>query len=92
LANFTSKLGRSLANLAGFFGLSTGAPLFSAQGVFGIAAITGTFILLRTVYKKSAKAGHQKEIAEITGEHLFMIVFFAVSVFIVTEQAVISRH
>ncbi|MCL2319158.1 MAG: hypothetical protein FWC45_03670, partial [Treponema sp.] len=90
-ANFFSKLSRSLATLAGFFGFAAGKPLLSASGFFGIAAIIVTFIVLGIIFKvfrqRQFKAAEQ-----------FVPVFFGVSVlfnvfiFIISNQSILSRY
>jgi hypothetical protein len=79
---FLPKLGQSLAALAGSFGLSAGSSLLSAQGLFSVAAIAGTFILFWAV----RKSFH------------FMPVFFIVSVifnicvFIIVDESITGRY
>ncbi|MCL2069395.1 MAG: glycosyltransferase family 2 protein [Treponema sp.] len=91
LSNFLQKLGQSLANMAGFLGLSSGSPLLSAQGFFGMAAIFATILLLRAVYKACR---HD----QLQDESQFIPVFFASSVFfnifilVIVSQSVISRY
>ena len=88
-ANYFSKLGRSLANIAGFFGLATGTPVFSVRGFMCIAALFAAIIVLRLVYVTLL---HRK------GQPPFMQLFFAISlvfnmfVFIVANHAVIDRY
>ena len=95
-ANLFPKLGRSLAYLAGFFGLSAGEPFFSARGFFSIAAIIGTFALLRTVFKIFGRV-RQHDTSKTEQGHQFMPVFFAISVvfnifvFIIVTRAITER-
>jgi len=96
-ANFFSKLNRSLANLAGFFGFSAGSRFFSAQGFFSVAAIFVTVILLYNVYKIFRKARTLNDSNGEIREFTFMPVFFVVSIsfnifiFIIVEQTIIDR-
>ncbi|MCL2128947.1 MAG: hypothetical protein FWH35_01155 [Treponema sp.] len=67
IENFNSyftKLGECLMNIAGFFGLSSGTSLISAQGFFGMAAIIGTFLMIYSLIKIIKK----KETLECSGE------------------------
>ena len=88
LANYLQKLGLSLMNIAGFFGLLADVPLLSAQGLFSLAAIAGAFILLWALYKLVRKE---------QGRQQFIPVFFAASlvfnifVFVVTVSSITPR-
>jgi hypothetical protein len=85
---FFPKLGRSLACLPVFFGLSTGSSLLSAKGLFSVIAIIGTFILFWAVIKSFRQQA----------EYQFMPVFFLVSVifnifvFIVVDEVILSKY
>jgi len=85
---FFPRLGQSLANMAEFFGFSAGSSLLSAQGLFSVIAIIGTFILFWAVIKSFRRQT----------EYQFMTVFFLVSavfnifVFIVLDQFIYSRY
>ena len=95
-SNFIHKLGRCLVNIAGYFGLAAGGPLFSAQGFFSICAIIAALVLLRVVYKTFSRVRTENESSFMPAA--LMRVFFAVSltfnifVFIVVEQNIIDRY
>ena len=85
LSNFFSKFGQCLVSLAGFFGLSGGTPILSAQGFFSIVSIIGTFVLFWTLCKRLHR-------------HQLLPLFFAVSVlcnvfvFIISDKNITSRY
>ncbi|MDR0472970.1 MAG: hypothetical protein LBH43_04810, partial [Treponema sp.] len=97
-ANFLPKLGRCLVSLAGFFGLSAGTSLLSAQGLFSVTAIIATFILFWAALKSFRQTQIQNNAMEQSGEYQFMPVFFIFSVvfnifvFIVVDEDVTNRY
>jgi hypothetical protein len=96
-AEFFPKLGQSLASLAGFFGFSAGNFLLSAQGLFSLVAIAGTFFLFWAVFKSFRQAGVQDNTTEPAG-HQFVPAFFAVSVvfnifvFVIVRGSITGRY
>jgi len=86
---FFSKLGNSLISILNFFGFSIGASLLSAAGLLSLAAIIGTFILFKIVFKYFRQP---------QSDYQFLPVFFAVAVifnsfvFIILEENVIERY
>ena len=97
-ANFIPKLSRNLAYLAGFFGLSDGSPVLSAQGLFSVAALIGTFVLLWIVFGILRKVRLQNDAKETEQGQQLIPVFFAVSVifnifiFVVTTYSIAERY
>jgi len=95
---FFPKLGQSLASLLGFFGLSIGSSLLSAQGLFSVAAITGSFLLFWMVTKSIRKKKIQNNTTEQAVEYLFIPIFFIVSVifnifvFIIVDEVIVERY
>jgi len=87
-AELLQKLGQSFVCLAGFLGFSAGSLFLSAQGLFSVIAIIGTFSLFWTVIKSLRQQA----------EYQFMPAFFIIStvfnvfVFIVVDQSVTSRY
>ncbi|MDR1838804.1 MAG: hypothetical protein LBQ93_04360 [Treponema sp.] len=95
---FLPKLGQSLVCLAGFFGFSAGSSLLSAHGLFSVIAITGTFLLLRAVFKSFSQFRLQDDTTDKQTEYQFMPVFFIVSVifnifiFIIVDEDITDRY
>jgi hypothetical protein len=95
---FLPKLGHCLVCLAVFFGLSTGSSLLSAQGLFSVTAIIGTFLLFYSVLKSFRQTGIQNITMEKPAEYQFLSVFFIISVvlnifiFIVVDEGVTDRY
>jgi len=87
-SEFFPKLSQSLVSLAGFFGLSAGSSLMSANGLLSVIAIIGTFILFWAVLKSLRQYTEDK----------FMPLFFIVSVvfnifvFIVVDESIHGRY
>jgi hypothetical protein len=87
-AEFFPKLGQSLVCLAGFFGFSTGNSLLSAQGLFNVIAIIGTFILFWAVIRSFRQLVEYQFIPV-----LFIVsVIFNIFVFIVVDGDITSRY
>ena len=96
--NFFPKLGENFAYLAGFFGFSAGTPFSSVRGLFCIAAIIGTILLFRGVYKAFRRAGaHNGAAGEISARQFIPVLFFVsavfnIFIFIITNQPVEDRY
>jgi hypothetical protein len=95
---FFPKLGQSLVCLAGFFGLSVGSSLLSANGLFSIIAIIGTFLLFCYVLKSFRQFQLQNDASDKPAKYRFMPVFFIVSVifnifvFIIIDERITNRY
>ena len=90
-ALYLEKLGLSFTNIAGFFGLSGGSTILSAQGFFSVAALILCLVLIRTIYKTincSQPEGEKKIIP------LFFMAsaIFSIFIFIITDKIIESRY
>jgi len=96
--DFFQKLGQSFVSLAEFFGLFAGGSLLSAQGLFSVIAIIGTFLLFWTVIKSCRQTNIQNNTILQFTKCQFMTVFFIVSVifnifvFIVVDGDITNRY
>jgi len=96
--NFFDKIGQSFVCLVNFFGFSAGSHVLSAQGIFSVAAITGSSILLWGTFKSSRQVRHENNTEEKDALRRFLPVYFVSSVifnifvFIITEGNVTDRY
>jgi hypothetical protein len=95
---FLPKLSQSLVSLVEFFGLSTGSSLLSAQGLFSVIAILGTFLLFWAVLKSFRQIENQDYVTVKHTEHQYITIFFIVSVisnifiFIIVDEKITGRY
>ena len=91
--NLSYKFTQSIASLAVFFGFSPYSQFLSAQGIYGIMVIIGTFLLFYAVFKFIRKIQTLE-----SAEHRLIIVFFGISVifnifiFIIVSGKIIERY
>jgi len=94
-ANLPYKLGRSLVNIAGYFGFTYGSPFFSIRGLFSIAAIIAAFLLFLVLYK--IFKGVKQQNTQLPPSYQFISVFFFISmifnifIFIIISQNIVDR-
>jgi hypothetical protein len=100
-ANITQKLGECLVSLAGFFGLSSGASLLSAQGIFSVFAILGTITLFIVSIKAMnrpflTKGDGMKSDSGIDTRFIYQLfvisAIFNIFVFIIVDEPVTQRY
>jgi hypothetical protein len=95
--NFLPKFGQCLVSMMSFFGFTSEFSLLSAQGLFGVIAIIGMFLLFETVIKSlylKNKEKYQVNKPEFQFIQIFFIcsVIFNISVFIIVNEEITVRY
>jgi hypothetical protein len=89
-ANITQKFGECVVSIAGFLGLSTGASILSAQGIFSVFAILGTIALfILSIKAMNSDTGINTRFVC----QLFIITVISnVFIFIIVDEPVTQRY
>jgi len=97
-AEFIPKLGQSIVCLTEYFGLYSGSSFLSANGLFSVIAVIGTFIFFWIVIKSIRQTKLQNDTLVQPVEYYFLSVYFIVSVifnifiFILVDESITLRY